>query len=904
MKTTTRWSVTSRECRDVTPLGGGVTTRGQLGALAAGATIARCGAGSAIFRVMGLDHATSFVRMLWEEVVRPTIRVFALGLMVLPHDPTDARRLTLYFSFSPLLMSLSSSPGRVTTTPMDFSNVFEGLPPPRPELPDYGMRDFNTKWVVCIETRPRFLETNIPPTTTTHSSSTNSNRISDGIARMSVAPLKGGIGGGIIGGDGATCDVDRAVVVDVPVVAGCVALRVYMDQSVDREVVVAQVTDSCVVMLAVDMEETCNSKKLAVLSTTRCDFPSVVGYGFYSAVVMRNWDDPFSPSYGSRTFLVKVSWQQSRNELLKFVEGGTREVVQYEHGEDVFRLSDSLFCVSCSTKKLVGSLRIYHRDNTAHALNLISGSKCKLKSRKQFYMEIESGFIFKVFPNLIEVIEPTLGSVVLTINFPEVSRLSLHTPLSDCDKKNLQPRITWLQYLAVGFLYNVSAWQWWVSLPILADQLSATAFELGILETCTCLSYAIASPAVSSLVLKLAPSVVVVRIGIGLFLLACVCISLLLKSVWNLYIFAALVAAAEGFFWPVVNLAVGEEAPAGRMEREVLYFCISWGVAKTVGFLFGGTLAGQLSERALIPVACLLAVVLFIFPWRPWIRQKQRDKTGEMEMSILPPETPMEIPVPAPEEVMTKASEIHSETEETGNAEPARAPPLSWGRSILNAITYPVDPRININTVYIPLTWTFSFTTYGVMGCIHNQYILLINERQIGFDIFNLNPGPLYLGIYMAVSAASQTITFFLFSFTTRWKHSRVLIYLFQLGVIAGLIGISFLSNRWVILLTAILIGAAAGFSIMSGVVYSLQASDSLKGLLVGLSESVLTGGGFIMPLVGGAVSTSTGDLRVSYWVSAAVVAATLVAQEFLYRFMVVIMRRRKQAQDRHSSAH
>ncbi|KAH3722913.1 hypothetical protein Pelo_18381 [Pelomyxa schiedti] len=608
MKTTTTWSVTSRECLDVTPLGGGVTTRGQLGALAAGATIARCGAGSAIFRVMGLDHATSFVRMLWEEVVRPTIRVFALGLMVLPHYPTDARRLTLYLSFSPLLMSLSSSPGRVTTTPMDFSKVFEGLPPPRPGLPGYGIRDFNTKWVVCIEMRPRFLETNTPPTTTTNSST---NRISDGIARMSVAPLKGGFGGGSVGGDGATCDVDRAVVVDVPVVAGCVALRVYMDQSVDREVVVAQITDSCVVMVAVDMEETCNSKKLAVLSTTRCDFPSVVGYGFYSAVVMRNWDDPFSPSYGSRTFLVKASWQQSRNEILKFVEGGTREVIQYGHGDDVFRLSDSLFCVSCSTKKLVGSLRIYHRDSIAHALNLISGSKRKPKSRKQFYMEIESGFIFKVFSNLIEVIEPTSGSVVLTINFPE--------------------------------------------------------FELGILETCSCLSYAIASPAVSSLVLKLAPSVVVVRIGIGLFLLACVCISLLLKSVWNLYIFAALVAAAEGFFWPVVNLAVGEEAPAGRMEREVLRFCISWGVAKTVGFLFGGTLAGQLSERALIPVACLLAV---------------RDKTGEMEMSILPPETPMETPVPAPEEVMTKASEIQSETVETGNAEPARAPPLSWGRSI------------------------------------------------------------------------------------------------------------------------------------------------------------------------------------------------------------------------------
>ncbi|KAH3705791.1 hypothetical protein Pelo_19661 [Pelomyxa schiedti] len=45
--TTTAWSVsinesvTSIECRDVTPLGGRITLRAQLGALAAGATIAR-----------------------------------------------------------------------------------------------------------------------------------------------------------------------------------------------------------------------------------------------------------------------------------------------------------------------------------------------------------------------------------------------------------------------------------------------------------------------------------------------------------------------------------------------------------------------------------------------------------------------------------------------------------------------------------------------------------------------------------------------------------------------------------------------------------------------------------------------------------------------------------------------
>ncbi|KAH3760147.1 hypothetical protein Pelo_8030 [Pelomyxa schiedti] len=425
---TTRWSVTSSECRDVTPLGGRITTRAQLGALAAGATIARCGAGSAIFRVMGRDQSTSFVRMLWLDVVRPTIRVFTLDLMASPVSRSSVpRNLLLHFSFSPLLMSLSSSPGRVTTTPIDSCKVYKGLPPPFPELPNSGTRNCNTKWVVCVN---MCHETTTSCTTTTITNGSSS--ISDGIARMSVAPLKGG--GGIVSGDtgGATCDVDRAVVVDVPVVPGCLAIQAYMDQSVDREVVLAQITERGAVILAVDMEETCNSRKLAVLSTTRCDFPSAVDYSFSSLVVMRNWDDPSSPSYGSRTFLVKAIWEQRRNEILKFTEGGTSSspdgLIQCDVIDDVFRLSDSLFCLSFCTNKLKGSFGIYHRDNTAHTPNLVQGTKST--PRKKFRVTAQTGFIFKVFSTMIEVIEPTSGRVVLVINFPDVRWIHLSTPFS------------------------------------------------------------------------------------------------------------------------------------------------------------------------------------------------------------------------------------------------------------------------------------------------------------------------------------------------------------------------------------------------------------------------------------------------------------------------------------------
>ncbi|KAH3723344.1 hypothetical protein Pelo_17953 [Pelomyxa schiedti] len=406
---TTMWSVTSSGCIDMTPLGGRVTTRAQLGALAAGATISRCGAQSAIFLVMGQDQATSFVRMLWLDVVRPTIRLFRLYMFASPVSRTLPTDLVLYLSFSPLLMSLSSSPGRVTTTPSDFRQVYEGLPLPFPELPRSGTGNCNTKWAVCVD---------MCPTTTS---------ISDGIARMSVAPLKGGWSVGV---DGFTCDVDRAVVVDVPTVRGCFAIQAYMDQSVDREVVLAQVAESFVVMVVADMEDTCNSKKLAVLSTTRCDFPSV-GYTFYSLVVMRNWDDPFSPTYGSRTFLVKAMWED-RNEILKFTEGGTNSspngLIQCDDISDVFRLSDSLFCVAFGTENQRGSFSIFTRDDTARPLNLLQ--QMTYTSRKKSLVTAESGFIFRVYTTRIEVIEPTSRFVVLVITFPDVKWVHLNTPFS------------------------------------------------------------------------------------------------------------------------------------------------------------------------------------------------------------------------------------------------------------------------------------------------------------------------------------------------------------------------------------------------------------------------------------------------------------------------------------------
>ncbi|KAH3743049.1 hypothetical protein Pelo_15542 [Pelomyxa schiedti] len=338
-------------CRDVTPLGG-LTTRNQIGTLAAGAMVARCGRGSAMQRVMGRGHAATFVRVLWSDWVRPTITLFVLDLHGYYRRTTDSTDFTLWFTVSPLLMSLSHGPA-LATDKRWFSTIYTVMIPQlTPRTPSsasgthFTTGAFNSKWMASVSSYHNRKET---------------------AATLSVAPVKGRG----IWCDGACCDLEHLVVVDIPVVEpGCVAIHPYMDQSVCCEVIIAQIAERAVVVLAVDMEQTCDTKRLALLSTTRCDLhnPNIM---YFSLVVLRNWDQQ-SPAYGSRTFIV----QKSSNEIVHFAEGSSSSTVtRCDNCDQLFRLSDSVFGVSSSAKKQRGSFKLFDRDNVAQKVQQVPSGK-------------------------------------------------------------------------------------------------------------------------------------------------------------------------------------------------------------------------------------------------------------------------------------------------------------------------------------------------------------------------------------------------------------------------------------------------------------------------------------------------------------------------------------------------
>ncbi|KAH3723374.1 hypothetical protein Pelo_17921 [Pelomyxa schiedti] len=413
------WKLTiGTECRALTPLCE-LTTRTQLGAIAA-ATVERCGAGSAMQRVMGRGHAATFVRVLWSDWVRPTITLFVLDLSGEYRSKTGSTDFTLWFAVSPLLMSLSHGP--VATKQRQLRTLYNKVYTPRASTcastattTSRGALGntsctYNTKWVAFVRSY--------------HNSTAAAAAAADGTrpitsATLCVAPMKGGV---IIGCDGAGCDLERLVVVDIPVIdTDCVAMFLHVDQSVCCELIISQITGSALVVLVVDMEQTCNAKRLALLGTRRCDFH--LSYMYFSLVVLRNWDQK-SPAYGSRTFIVK-----SGSEIFHFAEGPVSHLVPtvincYNCTDELFRVSDSLFGVSSSS-----SFKFYHRDNVAQQVQHAPSGQLQ---SNQYHGTGRAGFIFKVFTDMIEVVEPLSGLVVLTVNFPELQVLDLDRPPFSC----------------------------------------------------------------------------------------------------------------------------------------------------------------------------------------------------------------------------------------------------------------------------------------------------------------------------------------------------------------------------------------------------------------------------------------------------------------------------------------
>eukprot|EP01105_Mastigella_eilhardi_P008572 TRINITY_DN2076_c0_g1_i5.p1 TRINITY_DN2076_c0_g1~~TRINITY_DN2076_c0_g1_i5.p1 ORF type:complete len:360 (+),score=45.16 TRINITY_DN2076_c0_g1_i5:513-1592(+) len=339
------------------------------------------------------------------------------------------------------------------------------------------------------------------------------------------------------------------------------------------------------------------------------------------------------------------------------------------------------------------------------------------------------------------------------------------------------------------------------------------------------------------------------------------------SKVWHFYWLVPLVTAAEAAFWPVTQTVVGIESKAkGHMHQTLLRFSAFWSLGKTTGLSFGGFLSSRMGPSLclIIPIA-LTVVVAFIFPTR------QAKPAAEAE-------------TPAGDNLIFHDNKVD------------RAFRKIECRSDAGYITT-VEFQ---NNMFLACSWVLQFTVCGCVGVVHTLYITLIREKGIMILDVGKDSSALFLGVFMGCVFAAQSLVFFASSFSTVWTYKRTLMYTAEMLIALCQLTISVLSNPWLLLCVAGLMGVVAGFSFESCLIYSLNSSSARsQGLFVGVSEALIAGGTFVFPLVGGILAKFTGDLRVPYWFAASVAISAIILQEALYRVIYCVQLRRCAAASR-----
>lgn len=178
------------------------------------------------------------------------------------------------------------------------------------------------------------------------------------------------------------------------------------------------------------------------------------------------------------------------------------------------------------------------------------------------------------------------------------------------------------------------------------------------------------------------------------------------------------------------------------------------------------------------------------------------------------------------------------------------------------------------NRMYLYVMWMANFTAFSVLLTIGNQYIKLLVENNT--HIGAVTPQT-FLGLFMGVVYLAQMGTCLVLGRFSAWQYRRVPVYVAEALAAAVCIGIAEVAAPWPLFAGAAVLGMFGGLANLGATNYALCMG---RGVYVGLNELVLTVGGIVLPPVAGLCASAAGENRVPYWICAALLAATMLAQE------------------------
>jgi MFS family permease len=186
----------------------------------------------------------------------------------------------------------------------------------------------------------------------------------------------------------------------------------------------------------------------------------------------------------------------------------------------------------------------------------------------------------------------------------------------------------------------------------------------------------------------------------------------------------------------------------------------------------------------------------------------------------------------------------------------------------------PKDPtqRQSYARRFLPIALTANFAGFFSAGAVRALFPKLTSDLGMSSDT---------LGILLSLIGVAQVIVFILVTRNSRWEFKFGPLATMQILAAFGLLFLVFGDTTIAFAISMLLLGAALGTTFTASIFYSLLSGGG--GRRTGIHESIIGGGYFLGPLVGGIAAQHVGS-RAPYVIAAAVMLIVVLFQTYLYR--------------------
>ena len=312
-------------------------------------------------------------------------------------------------------------------------------------------------------------------------------------------------------------------------------------------------------------------------------------------------------------------------------------------------------------------------------------------------------------------------------------------------------------YCLAGLVFDWLLYVVWTMVPLRADEFGATPFQLGLLQACSSIVYVTMCILLGRLADR-AHRPLLARFGCLLMIGSCLILPLA-RNVWGLIAMMPLLGLSGAFFWPSIQAAIGAEAPARRLERDIGLFNVLWSIGKSLGYLSAGAMkqAHVTLSASLLLAAAGAAAVFCFYPFRDGPRASATDRPDD-------------------------------------HADPSR------------------------RLAFLRMSWIANFAVFGVGATLGSQYIKWI---KTGVSLDGLDPA-FFFGLFLGSVFVFQTAAFVVLRMTRAWTYRAAPLFGSQAALAAVCLALG-ATSPWLILACAPFIGVGLGVGYASSIYYSLH---------------------------------------------------------------------------------